>query len=324
MMQIEERVNRLLNEMTEFLSCTQLKKLQEAAVKIFSEQEVRAADASNDEYMNMFLDAKSIEGCSDKTVHFYRYAIQMLFRFVHTPVRRITTEELRRFMTEYQKMNNCSKVTLNNIRRNLNSFFAWLEEENHIMKSPMKRIHNIKTNKVVKEVINEDDIEKLRDLCDSPRDLAVLDLLYSSGMRIGELVNLNRKDISMDERECVVFGKGGKERKAYFDAKTKNDLEKYLSSRTDDNPALFVSRRMPHTRISSGAVESQFRNLGRKAGLRIHPHKFRRSMATRALNKGMPIEQVQRLLGHNKLDTTLIYAQVSQDNVKNAHQRYLG
>lgn len=323
-MQMEERVNRLLNEMTEFLSCAQLKKLQEAAVKIFSEQEVRAADASNDEYMNMFLDAKSIEGCSDKTVHFYRYAIQMLFRFVQTPVRRITTEELRRFMTEYQKMNNCSKVTLNNIRRNLNSFFAWLEEENHIMKSPMKRIHNIKTNKVVKEVITEDDIEKLRDLCDSPRDLAVLDLLYSSGMRIGELVNLNRKDISMDERECVVFGKGGKERKAYFDAKTKNDLEKYLSSRTDDNPALFVSRRMPHTRISSGAVESQFRSLGRKAGLRIHPHKFRRSMATRALNKGMPIEQVQRLLGHNKLDTTLIYAQVSQDNVKNAHQRYLG
>ena len=321
---MEERVNRLLNEMTEFLSCAQMKKLQETAVKIFSEQEVRAADASNDEYMHMFLDAKSIEGCSDKTVHFYRYAIQMLFRFVQTPVRRITTEELRRFMTEYQKMNNCSKVTLNNIRRNLNSFFAWLEEENHIMKSPMKRIHNIKTNKVVKEVITEEDIEKLRDLCDSPRDLAVLDLLYSSGMRIGELVNLNRKDISMDDRECVVFGKGGKERKAYFDAKTKNDLEKYLSSRTDDNPALFVSQRMPHTRISSGAVESQFRNLGRKAGLRIHPHKFRRSMATRALNKGMPIEQVQRLLGHNKLDTTLIYAQVSQDNVKNAHQKYLG
>lgn len=321
---IQERVDRLLNEMTEYLSCTQLKKLQETAMKIFSEQEIRTADSSNNEYMNMFLDAKSIEGCSDKTVQFYKYAIQMLFRFVSTPVRRITTEELRRFMTEYQKMNNCSKVTLNNIRRNLNSFFAWLEEENHIMKSPMKRIHNIKTNKVVKEVITEEDIEKLRDLCDSPRDLAVLDLLYSSGMRIGELVNLNRKDINMDERECVVFGKGGKERKAYFDAKTKNDLEKYLSSRTDDNPALFVSQRMPHTRISSGAVESQFRNLGRKAGLRIHPHKFRRSMATRALNKGMPIEQVQRLLGHNKLDTTLIYAQVSQDNVKNAHQRYLG
>lgn len=321
---IQERVDRLLNEMTEYLSCTQLKKLQETAMKIFSEQEIRTADSSNNEYMNMFLDAKSIEGCSDKTVQFYKYAIQMLFRFVSTPVRRITTEELRRFMTEYQKMNNCSKVTLNNIRRNLNSFFAWLEEENHIMKSPMKRIHNIKTNKVVKEVITEEDIEKLRDLCDSPRDLAVLDLLYSSGMRIGELVNLNRKDINMDERECVVFGKGGKERKAYFDAKTKNDLEKYLSSRTDDNPALFVSQRMPHTRISSGAVESQFRNLGRKAGLRIHPHKFRRSMATRALNKGMPIEQVQRLLGHNKLDTTLIYAQVSQDNVKNAHQKFLG
>ena len=272
----------------------------------------------------MFLDAKSIEGCSQRTIKFYQYSIQAMFKMVTTPVRSISTEEMRRFMTEYQRAHNCSKVTLNNNRRNLNSFFAWLEEENHILKSPMKRIHNIKTNKVVKEVISEEQIEKLRDACGNLRDLAILDLLYSSGMRIGELVNLNRKDINLDDLECVVFGKGGKERRAYFDAKIKHDLEKYLASRDDDDPALFVSLDSPHVRLALGRIEQIFRELGRSCGVRLHPHKLRRSMATRALNKGMPIEQVQKLLGHNQLDTTLIYAQVSQDNVKSAHQRYLG
>ena len=321
---MQERIEALITAMADYLSCDQIKKLQETAVRIFSAPDRPVASVSNEEYLQMFLDAKSIEGCSQRTIKFYQYSIQAMFRMVTTPVRSISTEEMRRFMTEYQREHNCSKVTLNNYRRNLNSFFAWLEEENHILKSPMKRIHNIKTNKVVKEVISEEQIEKLRDACDNLRDLAILDLLYSSGMRIGELVNLNRRDINLDDLECVVFGKGGKERRAYFDAKTKHDLEKYLASRDDDDPALFVSLDSPHVRLALGRIEQIFRLLGRSIGIRVHPHKFRRSMATRALNKGMPIEQVQKLLGHNQLDTTLIYAQVSQDNVKSAHQRYLG
>lgn len=321
---MQERIEALITAMADYLSCDQIKKLQEVAVRIFSAPDRPQSSVSNEEYMQMFLDAKSIEGCSQRTIKFYQYSIQAMFRMVTTPVRSISTEEMRRFMTEYQRKRNCSKVTLNNNRRNLNSFFAWLEEENHILKSPMKRIHNIKTNKVVKEVISEEEIEKLRDACGNLRDLAILDLLYSSGMRIGELVNLNRRDINLDDLECVVFGKGGKERRAYFDAKTKHDLEKYLASRDDDDPALFVSLDRPHVRLALGRIEQIFRLLGRSIGIRVHPHKFRRSMATRALNKGMPIEQVQKLLGHNQLDTTLIYAQVSQDNVKSAHQRYLG
>lgn len=321
---MQERIEALITAMADYLSCDQIKKLQETAVRIFSAPDRPLASVSNEEYMQMFLDAKSIEGCSRKTIQYYRLTITKLFEVVTTPVRSISTEEMRRFMTEYHREHNCSKVTLNNYRRNLNSFFAWLEEENHILKSPMKRIHNIKTNKVVKEVISEEEIEKLRDACGNLRDLAILDLLYSSGMRIGELVNLNRKDINLDDLECVVFGKGGKERRAYFDAKTKHDLEKYLASRDDDDPALFVSLDSPHVRLALGRIEQIFRGLGRSIGIRVHPHKFRRSMATRALNKGMPIEQVQKLLGHNQLDTTLIYAQVSQDNVKSAHQRYLG
>lgn len=321
---MQEKIEALLTAMADYLSCDQIKKLQETAVRIFSAPDRPVASVSNEEYMQMFLDAKSIEGCSQRTIKFYRLSIQAMFKMVTTPVRSISTEEMRRYMTEYQREHNCSKVTLNNYRRNLNSFFAWLEEENHILKSPMKRIHNIKTNKVVKEVISEEQIEKLRDACGNLRDLAILDLLYSSGMRVGELVNLNRKDINLDDLECVVFGKGGKERRAYFDAKTKHDLEKYLASRDDDDPALFVSLDSPHVRLALGRIEQIFRLLGRSIGIRVHPHKFRRSMATRALNKGMPIEQVQKLLGHNQLDTTLIYAQVSQDNVKSAHQRYLG
>lgn len=321
---MQERIEALITAMADYLSCDQIKKLQETAVRIFSAPDRPVASVSNAEYMQMFLDAKSIEGCSQRTIKFYQSTIQAMFKMVTTPVRSISTEEMRRFMTEYHREHNCSKVTLNNYRRNLNSFFAWLEEENHILKSPMKRIHNIKTNKVVKEIISEEEIEKLRDVCGNLRDLAILDLLYSSGMRIGELVNLNRRDINLDDLECVVFGKGGKERRAYFDAKTKHDLEKYLASRDDDDPALFVSLDSPHVRLAHGRIEQIFRLLGRSIGIRVHPHKFRRSMATRALNKGMPIEQVQKLLGHNQLDTTLIYAQVSQDNVKSAHQRYLG
>ena len=321
---MQERIEALITAMADYLSCDQIKKLQETAVRIFSAPDRPQSSVTNEEYMQMFLDAKSIEGCSQRTIKFYQSTIQALFKMVTTPVRSISTEEMRRFMTEYHREHNCSKVTLNNYRRNLNSFFAWLEEENHILKSPMKRIHNIKTNKVVKEIISEEEIEKLRDACGNLRDLAILDLLYSSGMRIGELVNLNRKDINLDDLECVVFGKGGKERRAYFDAKTKHDLEKYLASRDDDDPALFVSLDSPHVRLALGRIEQIFRLLGRSIGIRVHPHKFRRSMATRALNKGMPIEQVQKLLGHNQLDTTLIYAQVSQDNVKSAHQRYLG
>lgn len=320
---MEEKLSRLLNEMTDYLSISQLKKLQEVAISVFSEQ-VERTDISNEEYMQMFLDAKNIEGCAAGTIQYYKYTIERLFRLVKTPIRQITADDLRRFLAEYQKINNCSKCSLNNLRRNLSSFFVWLEEENHILKSPMRRIHNIKTNKVVKEVISEDDMEKLRDGCTELRDLVIIDLLYSSGIRISELVSLNKSDINFDERECVVFGKGGKERKAYFDAKTKNDLEKYLKTRTDNDPSLFVTLRAPFTRVTRGGIESKIRKLSKLVNSKIHPHKFRRSMATRALNKGMPIEQVQKLLGHSKLDTTLIYAQVSQDNVKTAHQKFLG
>ena len=321
---MEEKIVTILNEMSEFLSVSQMKKLQEVMLSTFAEKEPEKKQISNEEYLEMFLDAKTIEGCSERTIQYYRVTIKKMFESVTDIVRKITTEDMRTYLSEYQKLNNCSKVTVDNVRRNISSFFSWLEEENHILKSPMKRIHKIKTNQQVKEIINDEDIEKLRDKCLCKRDLAIVDLLYSTGIRVGELVNLNIRDINFEDRECVVFGKGGKERKVYFDAKAKLHLQAYINSRTDDNSALFVTLDAPYDRLKISGVEIRMRQLGRSINLtKIHPHKFRRTMATRAIDKGMPIEQVQKILGHSQIDTTMQYAMVNQNNVKSSHKKYI-
>ena len=277
---MEEKIIAITNEMAEVLNIAQLKKLQEVLVKAFSTEEPERKP-TNHEYLRLFLEAKSIEGCSPRTLQYYEVTVQHLFATVNLPVRKMTTERMREYLSDYQQRRNCSKATIDNIRRNISSFFSWLEEEDHILKSPMRRIHKIKTKKTVKEVISDEDIEKLRDSCTSLRDLAMIDLLYSTGIRVGELVRLNIEDVNFESRECVVFGKGDKERRVYFDAKTKIHLKS------------------------------------------IHPHKFRRTMATRAIDKGMPIEQVQKILGHSQIDTTMQYAIVNQNNVKMSHQKYI-
>ena len=321
---MEEKVVRIINEMAEYLNVSQMKKLQEVLLKTFAEKETAKAEISNADYVQLFLDAKKIEGCSERTIQYYRTTIERMFESGTTSIRKITTEEIRRYLVEYQKINNCSKVTVDNVRRNISSFFSWLEEEDYILKSPMRRIHKIKTKQQVKEVISDEAIEQLRDNCKCQRDLAIIDLLYSTGIRVGELVNLNISDIDFDARECVVFGKGDKERKVYFDAKAKIHLQDYLKSRRDSNPALFVTLDAPYERLKISGVEIRMRRLGKKLNLdKIHPHKFRRTMATRAIDKGMPIEQVQKLLGHSQIDTTMQYAIVNQTNVKTSHQKFI-
>lgn len=321
---MEEKLVKILNEMVEYLNISQMKKLQEVLLKNFSEQEAKKEDISNEEYLILFLDAKKIEGCSERTLQYYQVTIEKLTEWTDTPIRKITTEEIRRYLVEYQQINNCSKVTVDNVRRNISSFFSWLEEEDYILKSPMRRIHKIKTKQQVKETISDEEIERLRDNCKCVRDLAIIDLLYSTGIRVGELVNLNVSDVDFEARECIVFGKGDKERRVYFDAKAKLHLQDYLQSRTDNDPALFVTLDAPYTRLKISGVEIRLRELGRSLKLeKIHPHKFRRTMATRAIDKGMPIEQVQKILGHSQIDTTMQYAIVNQNNVKNSHQKYI-
>lgn len=321
---MEEKIVLVLNEMSEYLTVEQMKKLQEVIVKTFAENEAPKTEISNDEFLKMFLDAKRIEGCSDRTIKYYRVTIEHLLKNVVSPIRKITTEMMRAYLVDYQKINNCGKTTVDNIRRNISSFFSWLEEEDYILKSPMRRIHKIKTQKTVKNIISDEEIEKLRDNCKNIRDTAMIDLLYSTGIRVGELVKLNIEDIDFSERECVVFGKGDKERRVYFDAKSKIHLKNYIESRKDNNPALFVTLNAPYDRLKISGVEIRIRELGRMLNLeKVHPHKFRRTMATRAIDKGMPIEQVQKILGHSQIDTTMQYAIVNQNNVKVSHRRYI-
>ena len=321
---MEEKLVNILNEMAEYLSVPQMKKLQEVLLDNLSDTSAQKENIENSEYLKLFLDAKRIEGCSERTLQYYKVTVEQMLKRISTPIRKVTTDEIRTYLVEYQQRGGCSKVTIDNIRRNISSFFSWLEEEDYILKSPMRRIHKIKTKTVVKEVISDENMEKMRDACDEMRDLAIIDMLYSTGIRVGELVRLNIEDVNMEQRECVVFGKGDKERRVYFDAKAKIHLMEYLASRTDNNPALFVSLDGRHKRLEISGVEIRLRQLGRKLSLdRIHPHKFRRTMATRAIDKGMPIEQVQKILGHSQIDTTMQYAIVNQNNVKNSHQRYI-
>lgn len=321
---MEEKLVMILNEMSEYLNVAQMRKLQEVMLNHLSEEVPRKESIDNNEYLKMFLDAKRIEGCSERTLQYYRVTVEHMLSKIHTSIRKMTTDEIRAYLVDYQQNGSCSKVTVDNIRRNISSFFSWLEEEDYILKSPMRRIHKIKTKRVVKEVISDENIEIMRDACNELRDLAIIDLLYSTGIRVGELVRLNISDINMEQRECVVFGKGDKERRVYFDAKTKIHLAEYIADRTDDNPALFVSLNGKHNRLQISGVEIRLRELGRKLSLnRIHPHKFRRTMATRAIDKGMPIEQVQKILGHSQIDTTMQYAIVNQNNVKSSHQKYI-
>ncbi|MBR7021365.1 MAG: tyrosine-type recombinase/integrase [Lachnospiraceae bacterium] len=321
---MEEKLVTIMNEMADYLNISQMKKLQEVLINNLCKETAHRKEISNEEYLNLFLDAKKIEGCSVRTLQYYEVTVKHFLNGLNTPLRKMTADEIRSYLVSYQQINDCSKVTVDNVRRNISSFFSWLEEEDYILKSPMRRIHKIKTKTVVKETISDEGIEQLRDNCTQIRDIAMIDLLYSTGIRVGELVNLNISDLDMEQRECVVFGKGDKERRVYFDAKAKIHLKEYLGLRTDNNPALFVTLDAPHDRLKISGVEIRLRELGRSIGLnKIHPHKFRRTMATRAIDRGMPIEQVQKILGHSQIDTTMQYAIVNQNNVKNSHRRYI-
>lgn len=324
-------INQIQTEMSGVLNNAQRQKLSEVLEHCFFnvdvvvlENENLIQSKSNLTLKEEFLSAKQVEGCSERSVNYYNSTLDNLIKSLIKPFNQIETEDLRVYLSEYQKKNDASKQTIDNIRRILSSFFTWLEDEDYILKSPVRRIHKIKTMKQVKETYSDEALERLRDNCKTIRDLALIDMLASTGMRVGELVKLNRVDVDFVNRECVVLGKGSKERVVYFDARTKLHLQNYLNSRTDDNEALFVSLLEPHNRLEIAGVEIMLRKLGRSLEInKVHPHKFRRTLATRAIDKGMPIEQVQKLLGHQKIDTTMEYAIVDQQNVKNSHKKYL-
>ena len=327
----ETIIQTVLDGMRAVLTENQLDMLTDVTRKALSECEItpkateeEQRNKENVELLGAFISSKKVEGCSDKTIHYYKSSIEKLIATVKKNVCDITTNDIRCYLAEQQEQRGLSKVTIDNLRRIYSSFFSWLEDEDYITKSPVRRIHKVRTDALVKEVLTDENIEVLRDSCQELRDIAMIDLLLSTGMRVGELVKINREDIDFQERQCIVFGKGNKEREVYFNARTKIHLKKYLEQRTDTNPALFVSLHEPHTRLTISGVEVRLRQLGKRVNLnKVHPHKFRRTLATMAIDKGMPIEQVQKMLGHVKIDTTLHYAMVNQTNVKIAHRKFL-
>ena len=328
----EKFIQEITDSMSGTLTVDQMAQLNSVLLQTISKytiiedgDKVKEDFASNNRLLEIFLSAKLVEGCSAKTIKYYETTVKQLFKYMPKSVKEYTTDDLRAFLAVFQKKHKSSKVTIDNIRRIFSSFFSWLEDEDFILKSPVRRIHKVKTGDQVKDVITDENLERLRDNCKCPRDLAIIDLLASTGMRVGELVKLNRNDVNFAERECIVFGKGNKERMVYFNARAKLHLQEYLASRKDKNQALFVSLDKPHTRLQISGVEMRLRDLGRGLKIpRIHPHKFRRTLATMAIDKGMPVEQVQKLLGHVKIDTTMRYAMVNQTNVKLSHRKFIG
>lgn len=325
----ERLISRVQQQMLPYLNNEQLSKLRAAMEYCLHGLEITVTDQPQEQEqpnaVAAFIAAKRIEGCSEKTLTYYRKTIEAMTAGIGKTPQQITTDDIRQYLTAYQVQRKSSKVTIDNIRRILATFYSWLEDEDYIVKSPVRRIHKVKTAKVIKDTYTDEALELMRDNCGTLRDLAIIDLLTSSGMRVGEMVALNRDDINFNERECVVFGKGSKQRLVYFDARTKIHLQNYLDSRTDSDPALFVTLRAPFERLQIGGVEVRLRELGKRLLIpKVHPHKFRRTLATSAIDKGMPIEQVQQLLGHQKIDTTMHYAMVKQQNVKLAHRKYIG
>ena len=333
-MEKEEMILTITNEMSNNLTNYQLELLKNVLIIQFQNIEItiltdeikkKEEQNTNEKFINSFLSAKEIEGCSQRTISYYKENIQRLISKLEKPIKGITTEDIRNYLSNYKETNNCGSVTIDNIRRVFSSFFAWLEDEDYIIKSPVRRIHKVKTASIIKETFTDENIEKMRDECKNIRNLAIIELLISTGMRVGELVNLNIEDLNFEDRSCVVQGKGNKQREVYFDARTKIHLMQYLNIRKDDNKALFVSKNKPHQRLSISGIELIVRRIGAKTDVnRVHPHKFRRTLATMAIDKGMPIEQVQKLLGHVKIETTMHYAMVNQNNVKISHRKYIG
>ena len=325
----QELLTEVLLEMREHVDNGQLKQLEKVMRHILFHYHITKEnthdETSKKDWIELFIAAKRIEGCSAKTLVYYRNTIDAMVEYVEKDIVQITTDDIRKYLMDYQNEKGLSKVTVDNIRRIMSSFFAWLEDENYIIKSPARRIHKIRVGKTVKDVYSDEELERMRDNCNNSRDLAIIDILSSTGIRVGELVNLNISDIDLEKRECIVLGKGNKQRKVYFDARTKIHLNDYITGRYDECEALFVSLNKPHNRLSIRGIEVILQNIGSNLKLtKVHPHKFRRTLATKAIDKGMPIEQVQVLLGHSQIDTTLRYAMVNQNNVKVSHHKYIG
>jgi site-specific recombinase XerD len=287
-------------------------------------RELRNVNGGWEEELGEFLVRKRVEGRSEGTIQQYNQHLRRMLRYIDKSVGEITEADLFMYISMYKKQREVSNGYLDNIRLVFSSFFSWLSNKGYIGKNPAAGLDPIRTEKRIKKPLSDTELERIRRKCAIERDLALIECLYSTGVRVSELVSLNRKDIDFDGLKLVVYGKGAKERETYLTEASCMHLKEYLDTRTDGNEALFVSLKAPHERLTVSGVEEILRRLGRSTGIeKVHPHRFRRTMATNILNKGMPIEEVKEILGHTKLDTTLIYCQISKENVRHHHKKYM-
>lgn len=320
----KEEISTVEAKCLSFLTNDQLAKLDVVLKSqlINSDESINGVQETNGEVIQGFLNAKKVEGCSERTIHYYGYILNQAFSTIEAHYSEVTADILREYLNGCSEKQCVSKCSIDNIRRVLSSFFAWLEEEDRIMKSPMRRIHKIRADKTIKSPFTDDEAEQIKDSCFDEREEAVIGLLLSTGMRVGELSRLKIKDISLDLMECVVLGKGAKERIVYFDSATKLKIERYLSARNCESEHFLVSKDSRHKPLKVSGIERIVKTIGERSGIeKCYPHRFRRTLATKAIAKGIPIEQVQVILGHTKIETTLRYAIVEQSNVRNSYRR---
>lgn len=328
---MEQKIMEVLRRMHTALQEPQLKELQDVLQMVFEgctlvqmKHEVRIADRSWMIDLEEYLMSKALEGKSPGTVERYRYELQRLLSYTNKAVQDVTDGDISGYMRAYKGIRQVSNQTLKNVRAVYSSFFAWLRDRGRIGRNPMALVENIKVEQKLKKPYTDEEREMLLRNCGTLRDKAMMEFFYSTAVRVSELASLNREDIHFISKDLVVLGKGSKERTVYLNDRTNLYMKEYLQSRTDDNPALFVGTRSPHSRLSKTGIEDIIRRTGRRAGVeKAHPHRFRRTAATNALNRGMPVQEVAQLLGHAKLETTMVYCSVDQAGVKYHHQKYL-
>ena len=327
----EKITMEILREMMPLLNQEQLNKLKEVVRVKLCGYEIRQQETALmcenqnwQNYLQIFLGRFEQNGKSEGTVEQYRFHLSRLFSYIGKNVEDISDDDLIEYIHKYKTVRKPSNRYLNNIRLVFNSFFRWLQRKKVIMRNPVDGLEPIKYRQEIKRPFSSEEMEKVRCACEQERDLAIVEFLYSSAVRVSELCQLNRDEICWESNDVLVLGKGNKEREVYLNARAHLHLRKYLESRTDGNPALFVSSKSPHKRLTRSGVRNILKAIGEKAGVeKVHPHRFRRTSATDLLRMGMPIEQVQELLGHTKIETTRIYCTITKEQVRTSHRRYM-
>ena len=326
---IEKVINGILEGMAGMLTDDQLQKLENVLVvqlhglKIEEEcTELVVSERHWEKVLRLYIASKRLENCAESTLQNYERCVRMMMEGLNKKLPDITTNDLRYYLAVYQNQRKISMSYMETLRHYISSFFVWVTDEGYIDRNPARRLKRVKVPQKIKKPYTAEEREHLKDIAKTERDLAIMELLYSTAGRIGEVVAINRKDVDFYNKEIVIWGqKGKKERTVYLTDGCIYHLKKYLDSRTDDNPALFVSLRKPYSRIGKNGIEAMLRKLGTEAGIHAHPHKFRRTLLTDGGARGIPLQELQAYAGHTKADTTMLYISVKQDAVKSSFMR---